>query len=153
MNDALALQRRRTARRHHLIGWCGLLIFLSLGIALETLHAFKIGFYLDPTHKLRRLLWTLAHAHGTLLALVHIAFAAGLPALGRWTQRRLQLASFFLTDALLLLPLGFFLGGLGHTEVDPSPGVLLVPVGAVFLVTAVGLIAWCARGSEESHVE
>jgi hypothetical protein len=28
--------------------------------------------------------------------------------------------------------------------VDPSPGVLLVPVGALALLAAVGLIAWSA---------
>jgi hypothetical protein len=121
-----------------------LLLFLSLGIVLETLHGFKIGWYLDPAHQLRRLLWTLAHAHGTLLSLVHIAFAAGLLQFGYWSERRLKLASFFLIDALLLLPLGFFLGGIGHSEVDPSPGVLLVPVGALLLLVAVALIAWSA---------
>jgi hypothetical protein len=142
MSDPLVELRRRTARRHHVIGWWGLLLFLSLGIALETMHGFKIGFYLDPAHTLRRLLWTLAHAHGTLLSLVHIAFAAGLVEFGHWTERRLRLASFFLTDAFLVLPLGFFLGGIGPSEVDPSPGVLLVPIGALLLLAAVALIAW-----------
>ena len=147
MSDELADLRRRLARRHYLIGWWGLLVFLSLGIGLETLHGFKVGFYLDPAHRLRRLLWTLAHAHGTLLALIHVAFAVGLGQFGHWTVRRLRLAAFFLTDALVLLPAGFFLGGIGHGEVDPSPGVLLVPVGALFLLAAVGLIAWsAARG-------
>ena len=144
MSEAPPDQLLRTARRHHLIGWWGLLVFLSLGIGLETLHGFKVGFYLDPAERLRRLLWTLSHAHGTLLALVHIGFAAGLPHFGRWTERRLKLASFLLTDALLLLPAGFFLGGIGHSEADPSPGVLLVPVGALALLVAVGLIAWSA---------
>jgi len=144
MSDVLADLRRQLARRHHAIGWWGLLLFLSLGIALETLHGFKAGAYLDPEHRLRRLLWTLAHAHGTLLGLVNLGFAAGLLQFGRWTERRLKLASFFLIDALLFLPAGFFLGGIGHTEVDPSPGVLLVPLGALFLLLAVGLIAWSA---------
>jgi hypothetical protein len=144
MNEKLADLRLRLARRHHCIGWWGLLLFLSLGIGLETLHGFKVGFYLDPAERLRRLLWTLAHAHGTLLALIHIGFAASLPLLGHWTERRLKLASFLLTDALLLLPVGFFLGGIGHSEGDPSPGVLLVPVGALALLTAVGLTAWSA---------
>jgi len=121
-----------------------LLLFAGLGAVLETLHGLKIGFYVDSGHQLRRLLWTLAHAHGTLLALMHVAFAAGLPSLGQWTERRLKLASFLLTDALLVLPLGFFLGGLGHTEVDPAPGVLLVPIGAAFLLAAVGTIVWSA---------
>jgi hypothetical protein len=149
MSDALVDLRQRLARRHHLIGWWGLLVFLSLGIALETLHGFKVGFYLDPAHRLRRLLWTLAHAHGTLLALVNIAFAAGLGQFGRWTEGRLKLASFFLIDALLLLPLGFFLGGVGHSEVDPSFGVMLVPVGALLLLAAVALIAWSATGTDD----
>lgn len=144
MSDTLGELRQRLARRHHLVGWCGLLLFLSLGIGLETLHGFKAGFYLDPAHRLRRLLWTLAHAHGTLLGLVHIAFAVGLIQFGRWTRRRLLLASFFLTDALVLLPVGFFLGGIGHSEVDPSPLILLVPLGALFLLAAVALIAWSA---------
>src|SRR2546421_2820978 len=130
MNDALATQRRRTARRHHIIGWWALLVFLSLGIVLETLHAFKVGAYLDPAHRLRRLLWTLAHAHGTLLAVVHIAFAAGLVHFGRWSERRLKLASFLLTDAVLGFPAGFFLGGIGPPGGDPSPGGVCVPLGA-----------------------
>ncbi len=149
MSEPLADLRRRLARRHHLIGWAALLVFLSLGIGLETLHGFKAGFYLDPSERLRRLLWTLAHAHGTLLALVHVGFAAGLPQFGRWTVWRLKLASFFLIDALLLLPAGFFLGGVGHTEADPSPGVLLVPVGALLLLAAVALIAWSAIGADD----
>src|SRR5438445_7951372 len=125
-NDPVEDLRRRLAWRHHLIGWCGLLIFLSVGGFLETLHGFKIGFYLDPAHKLRRELWTLAHAHGTLLGLINVGFAAGLMHFGRWTAGRLKLASFFLIDALVLIPLGFFLGGMTHTESDPSLGVLLV---------------------------
>ena len=93
---------------------------------------------------MRRLLWTLAHAHGTLLALTHVAFAAGLTQFGRWSEKPLRLASFLLIDALILLPLGFFLGGAWHTEVDPWVGILLVPVGAAFLLGAVALIAWAA---------
>src|SRR5262245_32151754 len=144
MSEASADLRRRLARRHHLIGWWGLLLFLSLGIGLETMHGLKLGFYLDPPHRLRRLLWTLAHAHGTLLALVNVAFAVGLVQFGRWGERPLRLTSFLLVDALVLLPIGFFLGGVSHSEVDPSLGVLLVPVGAVCLLIAVALIAWAA---------
>lgn len=149
MSEPLAELRRRIARRHHLIGWWALLAFVTLGVVLETLHGLKVGLYLDAAHRLRRLLWTLAHAHGTLLAVVNIAFAAGLGQFGRWGERRLRLASFCLIDALVLLPLGFFLGGIGHTEVDPSPGVLLVPLGAAFLVTGVALVASAGAGGPE----
>ncbi len=139
-NDDLGRLRRDLARRHHCIGWTCLLLFLSLGAFLEALHGFKVGFYLDPAQKLRRELWTLAHAHGTLLALIQIGFAAGLGQFGRWTPGRLKLASFFLLDATLLIPLGFFLGGLFPSEVDPWLGVLLVPPGALLLFIAVALI-------------
>ena len=150
-NDGLGNLRRQLARRHYLIGWCGLLLFLSLGASLEALHGFKVGFYLDPDHRLRRELWTLAHAHGTLLALVQLAFAAGVMHFGRWTEGHLKLASFFLLDALVLIPLGFFLGGLGHSEGDPSAAVLLVPFGALLLFVAVALIVGSAWVRQDKH--
>ncbi len=142
MNDDVEEVRRRLARRHHLLGWCGLLAFLSLGVFLEALHGFKAGFYLDLDQKVRREMWTLAHAHGTLLSLVNIAFAAGVTQFGSWTAARLKLTSFFLLDAALLFPIGFFLGGIGAGESDPSLGILLVPFGAVLLFSAVALVIW-----------
>jgi len=151
MSDALADLRRRIARRHHLIGWWALLLFLTLGIGLETLHGFKVGAYLDPSHRMRRLMWTLAHTHGTLLSVVNIVFAVGLAQFGRWTDRRLKLASVFLINALVLLPAGFFLGGIGHSEVDPSPGVLLVPLGALCLFAGAGLVALAASQRDVSE--
>jgi hypothetical protein len=144
-NEDLTALRRAVARRHHRIGWFALLVFLSFGAVLESLHGFKVGFYLDPENRLRRDLWRLAHAHGTLLALVHIGFAAGLTGFGRWTTGRLKLVSFFLIDAVLLIPLGFFLGGLSPREGDPWEGILLVPLGAVLLFIAVALILVSAR--------
>jgi hypothetical protein len=137
------------ARRHHLLGWGALLLFLSMGALLEFLHGFKLGFYLDPGHRLRRELWTLAHAHGTLLALVQIGFAAGLTRFGRWTAGRLKLVSFFLLDAAVLIPLGFFLGGLWPSETDPWAGILLIPPGAMLLFIAVALIVLSAL--HETH--
>ena len=136
-NDDLSALRRDVARRQYRYGWTALLLFLSLGAFLELLHGFKIGFYLDPENRLRREMWTLAHAHGTLLALIQIAFAAGLMRFGRWTAGRLKLASFFLFDAAVLIPLGFFLGGLAPSEGDPWVGILLVPLGALLLFVAV----------------
>ena len=68
--------RRRLVRAHLRWGWWSLLVFLTLGAFLETLHGFKAGFYLDASSETRRLLWTLAHAHGALLSLVHLALAS-----------------------------------------------------------------------------
>ena len=95
-------------------------------------------------------MWTLAHAHGALLALVQVAFAAGALSIGHWTPARLKVASVLLLDAALLIPLGFFLGGIGHGEGDPSVGILLVPIGALALFVGVGLpvaSAWRARSN------
>jgi hypothetical protein len=144
-NDDLNNLCRSVAHRHHLIGWCALLLFLSMGAFLEFLHGYKYSFYLDLNHKLRRELWTLAHAHGTLLALIQIGFAAGLMQFGHWTPRGLKLVSFFLLDATVLIPLGFFLGGLSPSESDPWKGIILVPLGALLLFIAVAMIVVSAR--------
>ena len=128
-------------RRHLRFGWSTLVLFVVLGAVLETLHGFKVGWYLDVGNETRRLMWTLAHAHGTLLALVHIAFAltvrVGPPA----DPRRRRLASSGLLLASLLLPGGFFLGGIVVHGGDPGLGILLVPVGAVLLLGAALLTA------------
>jgi hypothetical protein len=131
----------RLVSRHLCFGWWALLVFLALGIGLELLHGFKIGWYLDVTNAARRHMWTLAHAHGTLLALVHLAFAASVPRLTTRDPRWRHVASPCLYAATLTLPAGFFLGGLYVYSGDPGMGILLVPVGGFLLLIAVGLIA------------
>ncbi len=124
--------------KHLKIGWGGLLVFLSLGILLEALHGLKLDFYLDVRNSTRRLMWTLAHAHGGLFSLIHIAFAATLPRLAE-AERALRLSSRSLTAALILVPAGFFLGGFGAKGGDPGIGIVLVPVGAIALFLGVTL--------------
>jgi hypothetical protein len=85
-------------------------------------------------------MWTLAHAHGTLLALVNLAFAATLPMLSLSAKNR-GLVSVLLSSATLLMPVGFFLGGLVIYSGDPGFGIVLVPIGALFLLIAVFLVA------------
>jgi hypothetical protein len=128
-------------RRHLRFGWWSLLVFLSLGLVLEILHGRKAGLYLDVSNSTRRLMWTLAHAHGTLLALVHIAFGATAHLLPTWTARSRALASVFLMSSSLMIPIGFFLGGVVIYGGDPGLGILLVPLGAAFLFMAVLLVA------------
>jgi hypothetical protein len=131
-----------TLRRRQLsAGWWSLLVFLLLGIALEALHGLKVGAYLTPSNSTRRLLWTLAHAHGTLLALVQIAFALSLPVLPRLDGVNAKLASRLLQISSGLIPAGFFLGGIWTHGGDPGIGIVLVPVGALMLAVAVALIA------------
>ena len=122
-------------------------MFLSLGIVLELLHGFKVEWYLDRDHVTRRHMWTLAHAHGTLLALIHLAFAASIPRLNARDLRWRHIASPCLYSATLTLPAGFFLGGLYIYSGDPGMGILLVPVGGFLLLIAVWLIALAAKKS------
>jgi hypothetical protein len=146
MTDILNVESKPAVRRdlppgllgHLKFGWGALLIFLTLGVVLEGLHGFKAGYYLDVSNHTRRLMWTLAHAHGTVLGLVQIAFAVSLPYLV-WGERERTFVSACLIGAGLLIPIGFFLGGLVIHSGDPGLGILLVPVGALLLLLGVGL--------------
>lgn len=130
------------ARRHLRMGWWMLLGFLTLGIVLEAMHGFKIRWYLDMANSTRRMMWTLAHAHGVLLALVNIAFSMTVAALDGWNGRARRIASPCLLGAGIALPGGFFLGGLVIHAGDPGVGIFLVPLGAAMLFVAVALTAW-----------
>lgn len=133
------------SRRHLRFGWWSLLCFLSLGIGLETLHGLKVPWYVGVATTTRRHMWTLAHAHGTLLAVLNLVLGATLHLLPAWPARSRNLASVCLGSAVLL-PAGFFLGGLLPYEGDPGLGIVLVPVGALLLLIAVLLAAraWSA---------
>ena len=135
------------ARRHLRIGWWSLLVFLTLGAVLESLHGFKIGYYLDVAHETRRLMWRLAHAHGTLLSLVHIVFALTVKNLPGWSEGPRSLASRCLLAGTILLPSGFFVGGVVIHDGDPGLGIALVPIGALLLFVAVFLTARAAKSS------
>lgn len=116
-------------------------MFSVVGLALEGLHGLKAGVYLDVGNDTRRLMWTLGHAHGTLFGLIHIAFAVTVP----HVSGSLTLVSRVMIVAGILLPLGFFLGGVVIHGGDPDLFVLLVPVGAVGLIVAAGWIASALR--------
>ena len=120
-------------------GWAAVALFLVLGLVLESLNLLKAPFYVDV--RLRRELWTLAHAHGTLLGLLAVAFAltAGRAVAGVSVRLR---ASRLLRAGAVLVPAGFLLGGVGNPEGDPSLAILLVPAGALLAFLAVGTVAW-----------
>ena len=141
LNDPTAL-----TKRHLRFGWWALLLFLTLGLGLEALHGFKVGLYLNVSNETRRLMWTLAHAHGTLLALVNLGFALTVRLIPEWTARERGIASVCLRGATCLLPAGFFLGGTFIYSGDPGLGILLVPVGGLLLLVAAFLTA-CGVGS------
>jgi hypothetical protein len=132
------------ARRHLRLGWWSLLAFTAFGLALELLHGFKVGEYLDVSNETRRLMWTLSHAHGTLLAILHVVFGLTVLVAPEMGARARPIISRSLIGASLLLPGGFFLGGLVFYAGDPGLGVLLVPVGALVMMVAVFFLARAA---------
>jgi len=86
-------------------------------------------------------MWRLAHTHGALLSLLNVVFALTL---SRWQPgraKRRALASGCLAAATLIIPAGFFSGGVFVHGGDPGLGVLLVPPGAALLFAAVLLTA------------
>jgi len=135
-------ESQRVAVRHLRAGWWALLVYLLLGLVLETMHGFKVAAYLDVGNETRRLMWRLAHAHGTLLALVNVAY--GLTVRSAPVAAG-SLASPCLLASLALVPIGFFGGGIVVHGGDPGLAILLVPAGAVALAFGVGSIARAVR--------
>ena len=129
------------ARRHVRFGWWSLLLFATLGLILEVFHGFKVRGYLDVSNETRRLMWTLAHAHGSLLGLVHVVFGLSARLVPEQAGGGQRLVSSCLIAASCALPGGFFLGGVVVHGGDPSLGILLVPVGATALLVAIFQLA------------
>ena len=122
-------------------GWLLLAISLPFGVTLEALHGFKAQAYLASD--VRREMWRLAHAHGTLLGILCLVAAAlGEAHVPEAIRAR---AMAMIRWGAVLMPLGFFLGGVLNSEGDPSLGILLVPIGALLLVVALVRVALAPR--------
>lgn len=120
--------------------WLSLVVWIGFGILLEGFNAFRSAAVLDD--HVRREMFRLAHAHGTLLNL--LCLVAALSA--RLDLIRLPAhMSFTLRVAVLLLPLGFLLGGIWHYKDEPGTAILLVPIGAVLLLVVAVYIALTLR--------
>jgi hypothetical protein len=121
-------------------GWISIAVWMSAGLLLEGLLGFKIPAYLQD--ETRRELFRLAHAHGTLLGLVLVA--ASLTS-QRLTSPIPHLAVLALQLGSAIMPLGFFIAGIWHTETDPGLAIWLVPPGAVLVIFGVVSIALAVR--------
>lgn len=115
------------------VGFLLLAFSVPLGLTFEALHAMKVEVYLGSAT--RREMWTLAHAHGALLGLLLLVYASLAPAAIAEARARASVARLLVPGALAM-PLGFLVGGVLNAEGDPSPGILLVPVGGVLLLVA-----------------
>jgi hypothetical protein len=121
-------------------GWISLAAWLAFGILIEGLIGFRTPALLDDS--VRRDMFRLAHAHGTLLNLVLIAAAI----CARLELIRLgPMSSLGLRASVILLPSGFLLGGLWHFKDDPGLGICLVPLGALLLLATALHLGWSTR--------
>ena len=131
----------------HLRGAIALLaLFLASGLWLEAMYGLRAQGWIDD--ELRREFLRLGHAHGGLLALVNVALAPALSRLATpegWA-RRIRLAALLGAG---LVGVGFMLGGLLHGPTDPGPPVLLVPAGAMLLLS--GLAATAIVRSDDAE--
>ena len=118
----------RLARAHRRFGWTALLLSFALGAAIEGMLGLKLTVIHDP---LRHDLWTLAHFHLGFLGLLNLVYPVVAAGALRHAPSTLLLAGS------AALPIGFFLGGIGHPEGDPSAGIVLAPIGALLATLAV----------------
>jgi hypothetical protein len=123
-------------------GWVTVALWMTFGLLLESLLAYKSPAYLADAQ--RRELFRLAHAHGALLGLVLVIAALWVrssgAAISRAAVNSLRLGAAF-------MPLGFFLSGLWHPEGDPGLGIWLVPPAALCLLFGLISIAWSSRAA------
>lgn len=108
----------------------------------EGMHGFKVQWYLSVENEMRRMMWRLAHAHGTLFSVLHLCLAATLLAVPKLPGREAAIASACFTAALVVMPAGFLLGGIWLYHGDPGLGIVLIPAGATLLL--VGVVALLA---------
>ena len=113
-------------------GWVSLAFWMLVGLLLESLMAYKTPAYLQDA--VRRELFRLGHAHGTVLGLVLIVAALSGERFRVQPARAVQMV---LRIGAFLMPLGFLLAGIWHYESDPGLGIWLVPAGALLLIFGV----------------
>ncbi len=122
--------------------WFTLAFWLGFGLLMEGLIGFRSPAYLqDPV---RREVFRLAHAHGTILSLL-LLIASLYLCKDLVSPPRLSILS--LRIGALLMPVGFLLGGIWHYESDPGPGIFLVPVGGLMIIF--GVIAFGLSGQNK----
>lgn len=123
-------------------GWVSLFIWALGGACLEWAHAFKLAAYLDD--EVVRLMLRLAHAHGVGLSLVVLAFATSFDGLFDLNENHGANVGRTLRLGACMLPAGFLLGALCHSESDPGLGIGLAPVGALCVIMALAQTAWAS---------
>ena len=121
-------------------GFLSIAFWMSVGLLLEGLLGYKTPGYLqDPV---RRELFRLAHAHGTLLGLLVVVAGLVTQSLQMSAPRYSRLA---LQIGAAVMPFGFLISGIWHYESDPGLGIWLVPPAALLVIFGIISMALSSR--------
>lgn len=120
--------------------WFGVAFWMTFGLLIEGLIAFRSPAYLqDPV---RRELFRLAHAHGALLSVLLLVAVL-------YVERKIagppKIGLLLLRIGVVVMPIGFLLGGIWHYESDPGIGIFLAPLGGVLVIFGVIATAFSVR--------
>lgn len=127
-----------TATRHLRLSLALTTLFLAMGLWLEAMLGLRAEGWLDDP--LRREFLRLGHAHGAVLGLLNVAIGWAIERLSTpvaWAAR-IRIAALC---GAMLVGLGFTGGALWHGPTDPGPLVLLVPAGAMLLLSSLAAVA------------
>jgi hypothetical protein len=125
--------------------WVSIAVWMSFGLLLESLIGYRVPAYLRDD--LRREIFRLAHTHGTLLNLVLLGAALCIE---RNFVHPSKTGLLSLRIGAVLMPVGFLLGGIWHTEGEPGLGVWLAPLGGILVILGVIDIAFSAFKNRRS---
>jgi uncharacterized membrane protein YgdD (TMEM256/DUF423 family) len=128
-NIAVEAARPVSVRGVILQAWLSIAVWMSFGLLLESLIGYRVPAYLRD--ELRRELFRLAHTHGALLNLVLLGAAL---CIDRELVRPSKMGLLSLRLGAIVMPVGFLLGGIWHTEGEPGIGVWLAPMGGVLVI-------------------
>jgi hypothetical protein len=84
---------------------------------------------------------------------VQLGFAFTANQVSAWPASSRTIASYSLIASGVLMPGGFFLGGVWVYAGDPGQGILLVPIGGVLLFVAVLLTALSLKHFEVPSIK
>ncbi len=132
-----------TSQRHIRLSLAVAALFLASGLWLEAMYGLRARGWIDDD--LRREFLRLGHAHGGLLAMLNLVVAWALERLGTpasWAGR-IRMACLL---GAVLVGGGFFAGGLWHGPTDPGIPVLLVPAGALLVLSSLVATALVQQG-------
>ena len=110
-------------------GWLSIAVWMGLGLLLEGFLGYKIPAYLQDQQ--RRELFRLAHTHGTFLGLLLVAAAVVIQRLDISPPRAARAA---IRLGAGIMPLGFLIAGVWHSEADPGLAIWLVPPAALLMI-------------------